>query len=314
MTSYLNTINELIHILQGNELPYDHTIIIGNNSSGKSALLKSLLSKNISGKWYLIDSVNRYFNVGQVFVIEGGFSTTLIQFSEKILEHRLMEDNYNLKDTFYYMGVPTSIENFYFDFSREINRLFSLFLGVELEIRRSEVGYAVFLDGIESELSSGYQALIRIFMEMEYVKRTLENGFIIIDEVDEFLFSYNSGRIFEFLRKEYKNFSFIVTTHSADLIANAKEANIVLLSDGMYELMDAGDFNSVSQVYNIFDSISQNEKNIDDKEKIDISLRRLLNNKVAGIWKDENQNELACIKDMNLTKVQKVMIRQIEEW
>ena len=43
-------------------------------------------------------------------------------------------------------------------------------------------------------------------------------------------------------------------------------------------------------------------------------MRRLLNNKVAGIWNEENQKELMKIKNMELTKVQKVLVRQIEEW
>jgi len=309
---YQNTINELIHIILGNELPYNNTIIIGNNSSGKSDLLKQLLMKTSSENWYLIDSVNRYFNSAQIFKLNGEGSK--IQFSKNILEHRLMEDNYNLKDTFYYMGVPTSIENFYFDFSYEIKNLIQQFLNVNFEVKQSKVGYKIYLDNIESTLSSGYQALIRIFMEMEYIKRTMKKGFVVIDEIDEFLFAYNSGRIFEFLKQKYKDFSFIITTHSADLIANAVSANIILLSNHAYELLDAADFNSVSQVYNIFNSIFQDNKNLDDKEMIDAVLRRLLNNKASGIWKEENQYEFEYIKKQKLTKVQKVLVRQIEEW
>ena len=310
MTCYQNMINDLTDIIQREGLPYKDTIIIGNNSSGKSELVKNLLQKAGFENWYLIDAVNRYFSVSQIYKMSGEASK--LQFSKKIAEHRLEEDNFNLKDTFYYMGVPTSIENFYFEFATEIKRLIQQFLDVRLEIKQTEVGYEVYLDNVISTLSSGYQALIRIFMEMEYVKRTMERGTIIIDEIDEFLFAYNSGRIFEFLRHEYSRFSFVVTTHSADLIANAMQANILLLSDGTYEFLDADDFNSVSQVYNIFDSIFKDTKISDYKDRVDTCLRRLLNNKVSGIWVDEN--EFMRIKEMNLTKVQKVLIRQIEEW
>jgi len=58
-------------------------------------------------------------------------------------------------------------------------------------------------------------------------------------------------------------------------------ANLVLMSEGAYELLDAGDFNSVSQVYNIFNSIFHDRKTMSDKEMTDAALRRLLNNKVA---------------------------------
>ncbi len=312
MTFYQNTINEMVSIILEKKLPYENTIIIGNNSSGKSELLKRLLLKSGFEHWYLIDSVNRYFNIGQIFKrLE---KTSHIQFSEKIVEHRLKEDNYNLKDTFYYGGVPSEIENFYFDFEPEIKRLVKDFLGVELEIRQSEVDFRLYLDGIESCLSSGYQALLRIFIEMEYIRQTMKTGTIVIDEIDEFLFAYNCARIFEFLRQEYKNFTFIVTTHSADLIANALTSNLVMLSEGAYELLDAGDFNSVSQVYNIFNSIFYDRKAMSDKEMIDVALRKLLNNKVAGIWREEDSNELLSIKGEVLTKAQRVLIRQIEEW
>lgn len=312
MTCYQNMINDLTDIIQREGLPYKDTIIIGNNSSGKSELIKNLLQKAGFENWYLIDAVNRYFSVSQIYKMSGEASK--LQFSKKIAEHRLEEDNFNLKDTFYYMGVPTSIENFYFEFATEIKRLIQQFLDVRLEIKQTEVGYEVYLDNVISTLSSGYQALIRIFMEMEYVKRTMERGTIIIDEIDEFLFAYNSGRIFEFLRHEYSRFSFVVTTHSADLIANAMQANILLLSDGTYEFLDADDFNSVSQVYNIFDSIFKDTKISDYKDRVDTCLRRLLNNKVSGIWVEADENEFMRIKEMNLTKVQKVLIRQIEEW
>jgi len=304
--------NELADIILENKLQYHDTIIIGNNSSGKSELLKTILFKTDFENWYLIDSVNRYFSAGQIFKMSGEASK--VAFSEKIVENRLKEDNYNLRDTFYYMGVPTAIENFYFEFEGKIKELILQFLGVELEVRQSKVGYGVYLDGIESTLSSGYQALVRIFMEMEYVSRAMNRGNVIIDEIDEFLFSYNSGKIFQFLRQKYSQFSFVVTTHSADLIANASAANIVLLSESAYELLDAEDFNSISQVYNIFDSVFVKPKAVDEKEQTDACLRRLLNNKAAGIWREADQNEFAQLKEMNLSKVQKVLIRQIEEW
>lgn len=281
MAYYQNMINELADIISEHKLQYDSTIIIGNNSSGKSELLKAVLLKTGFENWYLIDSVNRYFNSNQIFKMSGEGSK--VQFSEKVTEHRLKEDNYNLKDSFYYMGVPTSIENFYFGFEEEIRKLVRQFLGVELDVRQTKVGYKVYLDGIEASLSSGYQALVRIFMEMEYVSRTMNSGYVIIDEIDEFLFSYNSGKILQFLRQKYSRFSFVITTHSADLIANAKKANLVLLSESTYELLDAEDFNSVTQVYNIFNSVFVNSKAVDEKERIDACLRRLLNNKAAGI-------------------------------
>ena len=63
MAYYQNTIDELTSLLLRNEMAYNSTIVIGDNSSGKSEQLKSLLRKADSQKWYLVDSVNRYFDV-----------------------------------------------------------------------------------------------------------------------------------------------------------------------------------------------------------------------------------------------------------
>ena len=70
--------------------------------------------------------------------------------------------------------------------------------------------------------------------------------------------------------------NFVVTTHSADLIANAEETNLILLYGENFEILDAGDFSSISQVYDIF-SVFFEKKEKNDKEKRDELLRRLLN-------------------------------------
>ncbi len=191
MVCYQNMMNELADIILENKLQYHDTIIIGNNSSGKSELLKTILFKTDFENWYLIDSVNRYFSAGQIFKMSGEASKAA--FSKKIVENRLKEDNYNLRDTFYYMGVPTAIENFYFEFEGKIKELILQFLGVELEVRQSKVGYGVYLDGIESTLSSGYQATTAKEGENEQYKiKTSENSSVL-----HFVGSrYFSSRIF----------------------------------------------------------------------------------------------------------------------
>ena len=81
-----------------------------------------------------------------------------------------------------------------------------------------------------------------------------------------------------------------------------------------FQVLDAGDFSSVSQVYNIFDVILRVEEKKSEKEKIDDKLRMLLNNKMSGIWKKEDEELFENVKNENLTKVQKLIMRQIEEW
>ena len=71
MACYQNMINELVEMIRENWLPYESTIVIGDNSSGKSELLKRLLLEEGPESWYLIDSVNRGFTAGQIFKMKG---------------------------------------------------------------------------------------------------------------------------------------------------------------------------------------------------------------------------------------------------
>ena len=40
----------------------------------------------------------------------------------------------------------------------------------------------------------------------------------------------------------------------------------------------------------------------------------LFNNKMSGMWNEEYEEELCSIKKQRITKVQKMIIKQIEEW
>ena len=187
------------------------------------------------------------------------------------------------------------------------------FLQISFAIRQGEVGWNVYSNNEIVELSSGYQALIRIFMEILYFSDTKSKGTIVIDEIDEFLSVKNSGKILGFLKNKFPELNFVVTTHSADLIANAEETNLILLYGENFEILDAGDFSSISQVYDIF-SVFFEQKEKNDKEKRDEILRRLFNNKMSGIWNSEDEAELEKMKAEKITKAQKLIVKQIEEW
>ena len=195
----------------------------------------------------------------------------------------------------------------------QVEALMNEFLQISFAIRQGEVGWNVYINNEIVELSSGYQALIRIFMEILYFSDTKSKGTIVIDEIDEFLSVKNSGKILGFLKNKFPELNFVVTTHSADLIANAEETNLILLYGENFEILDAGDFSSISQVYDIFSAFfEQKEKN--DKEKRDEILRRLFNNKMSGIWNSEDEAELEKMKAEKITKAQKLIVKQIEEW
>lgn len=309
MKSYQTMLDRVCESIAEGDLEYKDTIIIGDNSSGKSDVLRQLIQNDKDERFYFIDAVNRYFDIEQITPdpIQN------VNYSKEINKQRLEEDTFNHKDTFYYGGIPRAIEDLYMNYSSQVEALMNEFLQISFMICQGEVGWKAYVNDTDVDLSSGYQALIRIFMEILYFSDTKSSGTIVIDEVDEFLSVKNSGRILGFLKEKFPQLNFIVTTHSADLIANAEEMNLILLYGENFEILDAGDFSSISQVYDIF-SVFFEQKEKNDKKKRDEILRRLFNNKMSGIWNSEDEAELREIKEQELTKAQKLIVKQIEEW
>ena len=63
----LEMINHIIDKIYKEELPYTDSIIIGENSSGKTLLLKLFIEKTKNDRAvYFIDAVNRVFDVKKV--------------------------------------------------------------------------------------------------------------------------------------------------------------------------------------------------------------------------------------------------------
>lgn len=309
MKSYQTMLDRVCESISEGDLEYKDTIIIGDNSSGKSDVLRQLIQNDKEERFYFIDAVNRYFDIDQITPEP----IQKINYSKEINKQRLEEDTFNHKDTFYYGGIPRAIEDLYMNYSSQIEALMNEFLQVLFTIRQGELGWNAYINDAIIDLSSGYQALIRIFMETLYFADTKSKGTIVIDEIDEFLSVKNSGRILGFLKEKFSQLNFVVTTHSADLIANAEETNLILLYGANFEILDAGDFSSISQVYDIF-SVFFEQKEENDKKKRDEILRRLFNNKMSGIWNSEDEAELREIKEQELTKAQKLIVKQIEEW
>lgn len=310
MRYYQEMLAQLSNMLRETALPYKDTIIIGDNSSGKSDVLKKLIQDDSEQEFYFIDAVNRYFDVAQIMPNP----VQKVCYSNEINKHRMDDDNFNHKDSFYYGGTPTAIEDFYINYADNLKKLMKEFLQISFDIRQGYVGWEVYVNEEEVTLSSGYQALLRMFIECLYFAETKGGGTIVIDEIDEFLSVKNSGNILKFLCVKFPLHHFIVTTHSADLIANAENINLILLHENRFEVLDAGDFSSISQVYDIFDSVFGKQNQKSEKEKKDEELRILLNNKMSGIWGEGEECELQILKKHNLTKVQKLLVRQIEDW
>ena len=66
MTCYQAMVSDLCEKMISEQLPYKDTILLGDNSSGKSDVLKGVIENSDRQKYYFIDAVKREFDVKQI--------------------------------------------------------------------------------------------------------------------------------------------------------------------------------------------------------------------------------------------------------
>ncbi len=311
----LEKISDIVDKIYKKELPYQDSIIIGDNSSGKTMLLKLFIEQAESlDNVYFIDAVNRSFDVKKISTIK-----SKPEYKKTILETRLRETHFNLLDSFNCYGTLTErIELIYLLYEKELQSLFYELTNDRFElIYEDPLGEVDFGDG-RGLLSSGYQALIRILLEllyyrdMEVDKRKLQYAWIVIDELDEFLSPKYCAEILQFLKKKFPWGRWLITTHSCDLVAHAQDANLVILENGNCEIMDSNDYVSVSEVQIIFGRLFRIRVN--EEPEMNTILRHLLNNKMNHAWGQSDEKCLKQIEQQELTASQRMIMNEIRKW
>ena len=311
----LEMMNHIIDKITNEELPYLDSIVIGENSSGKTLLLKLFIEKIKDDRAvYFIDAVNRGFDVKKVSKIN-----KKPVYKKTILDTRLQEVNFNLIDSFNCFGTLTErVEIIYQLYEKVVQDLFYELTNDRFKINYYDpIGEVDFGNG-RGLLSNGYQAILRILLELLYYQdmvietNSLQYAWIVIDELDEYLSPRYSAEILQFLKKVFPWGRWIVTTHSCDLVASSNDCNLIILDNGSYEVVDCNDYTSISEVQIIFDRVFGNHGILESE--IENILRRLLNNKINGAWGEKDEECLEQIESRKLTASQQIIVRQIREW
>ena len=256
MNNYQDMLSNIADKILNKQLKFKDTILIGDNSIGKSDLLKELLMYSKDGEIYYLDTVNRRYLVEKV---EFEKREKELEYNQAIIETRLQEQFFNLQDSFnVYKTSTEGIENLYPYYEEKVRSLFKEFLNVDFSIKKDIVNYSV-IDGVVRRLSNGYQALIRIFFELEFYNDKVVNKgdksryIFIIDEINECLTPNNACRLLTFIREHYPQIDFIVTTQSADVIVGTRDCNIIaILPHEKYEILDTNDFDSIIDANTLF--------------------------------------------------------------
>ena len=175
--------------ISAQKLNYTDSVVVGDNSSGKSLLLKEFVKSVYSGgaNVYFIDAVNRGFNVKEVPELPDerpDYRTT-------ILETRMKEDYFNLKDSFNCYGTLTeTAERIYLLYEERVQKLFYDFTGSQFALLPGNpFGEVEFCEGT-GLLSSGYQAIVRIslgrlwYNDVVIEESLQQKAWVVIDELD----------------------------------------------------------------------------------------------------------------------------------
>ncbi len=318
MSSYQNMIRSLVDKIWDGQLKYQNTILIGDNSIGKSDVLRELLRKDKNGGIYFLDAVNRRFLIERV---EFEKKKKDITYNSKILDTRLDKMYFNVADSFQIFGTATDgVEVLYPYYGDKVKRIFKEFMKCDFSVEKDIENYAV-IDGCKRRLSNGYQALIRIFFELEYyqdmvvIRKEKDRYIFVIDEINEYLAPNNACRFLAFIKKQYQDMDFVVTTQLADVIVGTRDCNIIAILPGAkYEIYDSNDFDNIMDANMLFVKTFPDQGKKEQKQLIDQELTRLFNNRISGELDSSDREALLQIKEKNLTNAQKVLLKQIEEW
>lgn len=323
MDSYYNMIKKVTSLICDNQKEGYSYILVGDNSSGKSEILQKVIKKEKSKAVYFIDSVNRTFKISDV-ELAGKFYENVKFDLNQILEMRLNPLNFNLQDTF---DAVYRTECLYAKYETRLVKMFKEFLGRDISIKKKvieEVGVTeniVIIDGEEVNLSSGYQAILRVFCEIVFFCDVMqvnnwERGLVVIDEIDEYLSPRYSAEILNYLQNQFPGMNFLVTTHSLDLVKFTKNMNLIVIGESGYEVYTGQQLEDSMLAEDVFTNLFFEERKIHKSEddSIDKELRRLLNIKIAKIWNEEYQKEFDDLPFDTMTPHQKIIYKQIEGW
>lgn len=297
-----------------NYYKYEHLLIVGENNSGKSKILKSVIKGVKSKNVYFIDSCNR-----KIVTERNNFNTFSDISINDITEKRIEDKYFNKLDVFTDNYGGEIVLNELIDNIEKYNNLFQEILGIsacikensyqleqkqgmegtEINIVDSKNDISVYIDGTELELlSDAQQSMIRILMELNFA---YNQGcrMIFIDEFDMNLDHINSADFIEKLKKKYVDAKFIVSAHSLYTVLGANNFDIVKIIK-KYEKIE-------ENLFTIFDSNELDNIEIIDKKlfrrnyienELDIKLSNILKHAILG--QDVNIDELGQRSDLSL--------------
>lgn len=240
---------------------HNNLIITGNNSTGKTKLIKEIMKKSINSTpdlIYYIGAKNR--NISEV--PGAGLHMTLADQDPKAVIKVRLDDGSVGSDLFTETDRGGTVAFFeLFDNIEKYNELYTMFFGISItksKVADKRIGASFSIKINEkcdiTKVSESEAAKMRILMEVNYA---YECGFqaVIIDEFDSYFEMYNLINFLNMLLEKYK-LRFIFIIHSLETLVRLESIDVALIDEGIggtvdenrVTFLDADDVTQIGQV------------------------------------------------------------------
>lgn len=292
---------------------YRDMILIGENTSGKSNIIKGAIKGLKFKDVYLIDSNNRVIPIKRGLIGDEFDKFKVMD----LVKCRIKKDYFNKKDVFSDDSEGEVILGELIKNNAKYKRLFKDILDIEMEYQDSndfveDEVEQIYIDGSNlAEISSGIQSMLRILMEVNFAYEH-NCKTIFIDEFNCNLDYEASSELFIKLRKNYPNIRFIITSHDIYTLKGVDNADIVRVYKGYEEpeknICEFFDSNDLENLEMIDRKLFTGTNNRNQKNEKDILIGNALKAVVSG--KEITEDEKKQLEDMDELTLRQSVVKE----
>lgn len=292
---------------------YNNMILIGENTSGKSNIIKGAIRglkyKNI----YFIDSNNRVIPTKNGLMSDE-FSKVRVS---ELVECRMKKDYFNKKDVFSDDSGGEVILGELIKNNVKYTALFKNILNIDMIYQKSDDFVKdeveqIFIDGSNiREISSGMQSMLRILMEVNFANES-QCKTVFIDEFNSNLDYEASSEFFIKLRENYPNIRFIITSHDIYTLKGVDNADIIRVYKGYEEpgknICEFFDSNDLDNLEIIDRKLFAGTNSRNKKDEKDIFIGNILKIIISG--KTISPDEKKQLENMTELTLRQIVVKE----
>lgn len=303
MNSYIKYVNNVINVIK--ESDKKNIILTGHNMAGKSDIIKKLVENNIE-TYYLIDTANKKIVIPENipnFSFNDDIGTSV-----KITSRRVYQDIFNKYDVFSSGAREGEVISYllfkdlykndstFRGLMQKYIQMLNLKIDISIEDENIFVLKDILYDSDNVYLSSGYQALIRLFLELYLSYNIFNVKKVVIDEIDQHIDNSISYVIYNVIYELFPEITLISSLHSLTILENIQNAELIIL-DGKTHQFEILDSSVICGLDFISDRIFKTYENYSNISILNQIYSKLDSNKILTQEEYEYINKFESKKD-----------------